>query len=55
MHLYSRGSLSISDFGVTPPVGLAGELMIKSRVLGVISANVSSAEKAKPGAAIRAA
>jgi hypothetical protein len=25
-------SLSISAFGVTPPVGLAGELMISSRV-----------------------
>ncbi len=41
-------SLSISLFGVTPPVGLAGELMIRSRVCGVISLSVSSAENAKP-------
>ena len=41
-------SLSISLFGVTPPVGLAGELMMSSRVCGVISFSVSSAEKAKP-------
>jgi hypothetical protein len=34
--------------GVTPPVGLAGEFRINSRVLGVISLSVSSAEKAKP-------
>ncbi len=40
-------SLSTSAFGVTPPVGLAGELRIKSRVCGVISERVSSAEKAK--------
>ena len=41
-------SFSISARGVTPPVGLAGELRIKSLVLDVISASVSSAEKAKP-------
>ena len=41
-------SLSTSRFGVTPPVGLAGELRISSRVCGVISFSVSSAEKAKP-------
>ena len=41
-------SLSTSAFGVTPPVGLAGELTISNRVRGVISFNVSSAEKAKP-------
>ena len=41
-------SFSISARGVTPPVGLAGELRISSRVFGVISASVSSAEKAKP-------
>ncbi len=29
-------------------MGLAGELTISSRVLGVISASVSAAEKAKP-------
>jgi hypothetical protein len=33
--------------GVTPPVGLAGEFAMRSRVCGVISASVSSAEKAK--------
>ena len=41
-------SLSISAFGVTPPVGFAGELTMMSRVCGVISLSVSSAEKAKP-------
>ena len=41
-------SLSISSRGVTPPVGLAGEFRMTSRVSGVISASVSSAEKAKP-------
>jgi hypothetical protein len=40
-------SFSTSAFGVTPPVGLAGELTMSSRVCGVISASVSSAEKAK--------
>ena len=39
---------SISAFGVTPPVGLAGEFKISSRVCGVISASVSAAEKANP-------
>ena len=39
---------SISAFGVTPPVGLAGELRMRRRVRGVISDRVSSAEKAKP-------
>ena len=39
---------SISAFGVTPPVGLAGELRIRRRVRGVIRPSVSSAEKAKP-------
>ena len=34
--------------GVTPPVGLAGELRIRRRVSGVRSSRVSSAEKAKP-------
>ena len=33
--------------GVTPPVGLAGELTMSSRVCGVISLSVSSAENAK--------
>ena len=33
--------------GVTPPVGLAGELTIRRRVCGVIRPSVSSAEKAK--------
>ena len=33
---------------MTPPVGLAGELRISSRVFDVISDSVSSAEKAKP-------
>ena len=33
---------------MTPPVGLAGELRMMSRVSGVISDSVSSAEKAKP-------
>ena len=41
-------SLSTSALGVTPPVGLAGELRINSRVFGVINFSVSSAEKAKP-------
>src|SRR5271167_2876593 len=41
-------SLSTSALPVTPPVGLAGELRINSRVFGVISLRVSSAEKAKP-------
>ena len=41
-------SLSISSRGVTPPVGLAGELRMISRVCGVSSDSVSSAEKAKP-------
>ena len=41
-------SLSTSLFGVTPPVGLAGEFRISSRVLGVINFNGSSAENAKP-------
>ena len=41
-------SLSISALGVTPPVGLAGEFRMISLVFGVISASVSSAEKAKP-------
>ena len=41
-------SASISCFGVTPPVGLAGELRIISRVLGVMRESVSSPEKAKP-------
>ena len=41
-------SLSIFELGVTPPVGLAGELRMMRRVSGVISASVSSAEKAKP-------
>ena len=40
-------SLSTSAFGVTPPVGLAGELTMRSRVCGVIRLSVSSAEKAK--------
>jgi hypothetical protein len=40
--------VSTSFFGVTPPVGLAGELMMISRVLSVIRPKVSSAEKAKP-------
>ena len=40
--------LSTSLFGVTPPVGLAGEFRISSRVLGVINFSVSSAENAKP-------
>ena len=39
---------SISALGVTPPQGLAGELTMISRVSGVISPSVSSAEKAKP-------
>ena len=39
-------SLSTSALGVTPPVGLAGELTMISRVAGVISYSVSSAEKA---------
>ena len=39
---------STSAFGVTPPVGLAGELRMISRVCGVISDSVSAAEKAKP-------
>ena len=33
---------------MTPPVGLAGELTMSSRVRGVISFSVSSAENAKP-------
>jgi hypothetical protein len=33
--------LSTSAFGVTPPVGLAGEFRISSRVRGVISFSVS--------------
>ena len=41
-------SLSTSAFGVTPPVGLAGELTMRSRDCGVSSLSVSSAEKAKP-------
>ncbi len=41
-------SLSTSAFGVTPPVGLAGELTMRSRVAGVISDSVSAAENAKP-------
>ena len=41
-------NFSTSALGVTPPVGLAGELMMISRVLSLISARVSSAEKAKP-------
>jgi hypothetical protein len=40
--------LSISAFGTTPPVGLAGLLMINRRVRGVICASTSSALKAKP-------
>ena len=40
--------MSTSALPVTPPVGLAGELRISSRVFGVISLSVSSAEKAKP-------
>ncbi len=40
--------MSISGFGVTPPVGLAGELRMISLVAGVISESVSSAENAKP-------
>ena len=40
-------SASISRLPVTPPVGLAGELRMRSRVCGVIRPSVSSAEKAK--------
>ena len=36
------------SLGVTPPVGFAGELTIRSRVFGVISDSVSSAENASP-------
>ena len=41
-------NLSTSALGVTPPVGLAGELRMMSRVAGVMSLSVSSAENAKP-------
>jgi hypothetical protein len=41
-------SFSISERGVTPPVGLAGEFRINSLVRGVIRESVSSAEKPKP-------
>jgi len=41
-------NLSTSVLGVTPPVGFAGELMMISRVLSVMSLSVSSAENAKP-------
>ena len=39
---------SISRFGVTPPVGLAGEFTMTSRVFGPSSDRASSAENAKP-------
>jgi len=39
-------ALSSSALGTAPPVGLAGELRMRSRVRAVISASVSSAEKA---------
>ncbi len=44
----ARHQLVDLRLGVTPPVGLAGELMMSRRVRGVMSASVSSAEKAKP-------
>ena len=40
--------MSTSSFGVTPPVGLAGLLMMISRVLAVILLRIASAEKANP-------
>jgi len=48
MFLQPAINLSTSDFGVTPPVGFAGEFTISSRVFGVISFSVSSAENANP-------
>ncbi len=51
-HVRPGGEASdeLVDFllGVTPPVGLAGELTMISRVWGVISESSSSALKAKP-------
>ena len=41
-------SLSSSAFGTTPPVGLAGLLMMMSRVRGVIFASTSSALNENP-------
>src|SRR5665213_516249 len=41
-------SSSSSDFGTTPPVGLAGLLMMMSRVRGVIFASTSPALNEKP-------